>query len=347
MDIKEIQLVDGLRQLYVPKLNEVTKTFPNGTRYWLANSNQFIAAGSSQRDYFELTLYDINEFLACWAGDIARMTCASAETVAEIGESHGNKKFLAWQIVEYYYSAFYAAHSTLKICGLGLVQLDKQIIRNIKRQANTFDNSMENEISDGIYCVNINVNESKIIFYRVKKYDDSHRGLWKRYIDFIDVLCGSAVLTGQFDSSCIRAREPSEEHPSSVYSQMPTSDAQIIIDRIESLKTTINKHGDSNWLSWVRNSVNYNQAFGIWFPYTNYNTKYNELLAIKSLHLLPPLSPRFRYNDEADLLEFAKCCQNINSINYEIILDLAKRHPQNKSFLASGPLKLFNLRSST
>jgi len=345
MKTKEVQLVDGIRQLYVPKLNEVTKTFLNGTRFWMLYSDHFIPTGSTQKDQFELTLYDINEFLDCWAADIARIACASIETVAGITELPRNKKFLAWQIVEYYYSAFYAAHSTLKICGLGLIQLDKRIIKNIRNRANSLGISMESEISDGIYCVDINVNASKVTFYRVSKYDDSHRGLWKRYIDFIDILRGTAVSTGQFDSNCIRLREPEEEHPLSVYSQMAISDAQIVIERIEAVRTTINKHGDSNWLSWVRNSVNYNQAFGIWFPYADYKTKFDELLSMKDLFLIDPLSSEFRNDNEIDLVEFVRCCQVINSINYEIILDLSKRHSKNKSFLVSGPLKLVNLLS--
>lgn len=344
MNITEIQLADGIRQLYVPKLNDVTKFSPKGSRDWLAHSGNFVPIDGCQKDYFELTLYDINEFLACWAGDIVRMTCASIETVTKITESQENKKFLAWQMVQYYYSAFYAAHATLKVCGFGLIQLDKQIIRNVVGRAHTLGISRTDNITNGIYCVNIDVPASKIIFYRVNKYDDSHRGLWKRYVDFIDVLRGSAVISGQFDSNCIKSRAPSEAHPLSIYSQLPIADAQIVIDRIEAIRNTIDKRGDSNWLSWVRNLVNYNQAFGIWYPYTEYQPKYDGLLSMRNLYQNNPLCSMLKYDDEeVELSEFVKCCQIINAINYAVIMDLSKRNSKNKSFLLSGPLKFINL----
>ena len=249
------------------------------------NSSNFIPSGGGQKDYFELTLYDINEFLACWAGDIVRTTCASIETITGITESQPNKKFLAWQLVQFYYSAFYAAHASLKICGFGLVQLDKRIIQNIISRAHSLGISMVNSIEKGIYCVNIDVSSSKVIFYRVNKYDDSHRGLWKRYTDFIDILRGSSVVTGQFDSNCIRPREIAEDYPLSIYSQLPMIDAQIIVGRVEAVRASINKRGDSNWLSWIRNSINYNQAFGVWFPYTDYQDQYSKLVSMKELYL--------------------------------------------------------------
>lgn len=172
----------------------------------------------------------------------------------------------------------------------------------------------------------------------------SHRGLWHRYGDFLDVLNGISVVTGQFDSSCVRHREMSEEYPLSIYSQLSLEDAEPISKRISTIKETINAHGDNNWLSFVRNRINYNHHYGIWFPYKLFKDEYDSLISMHNLHLDNPLSKKLEYEHEFDLNEFVKCCQTIIAINREILFDLSYRHPSNKSFLNNGPLELLNLQ---
>ena len=344
MDIKEIALVNGMRQLFIPHLNSISSYLPEGARNWLELSGNFIPNSNSKKDYFEITLYDIDEFIRAWAGDIVRLSSAAFETVGGITESVKNKKFLAWQMIQYYYAAFFAAHSTLKICSFGLIQINDRIIKNIFKRADSLSISLANNIIKGIYCAKIDIATSKVIFYKVNKYDDSHRGLWHRYGDFLDVLNGISVVTGQFDSSCVRHREMSEEYPLSIYSQLPLEDAEPISKRISTIKETINAHGDNNWLSFVRNRINYNHHYGIWFPYKLFKDEYDSLISKHNLHLDNPLSKKLEYEHEFDLNEFVKCCQTIIAINRDILFDLSYRHPSNKSFLNNGPLELLNLQ---
>lgn len=344
MEEKEIHFADGIRQLYVPKLNKISTYSAAGLRTWLARSDNFIPAGINQPDCFEISLYDISESLSAWAGDIVRLACAAFETVDGITEVLDRKKFLAWQLVEYYYSAFYSAHCTLKICGFGLTQLDSQIIQNIKNRADTLGITFPN-IQKGVYCVKINPNAAKITFYQINRYNDSHRGLWRRYVDFLNVLNGVSVVTDSLDSNCIRKREVTEPYPQSVYAQMPLQDAEIIVNRLEMIKKSLNKKGDCNWLSSIRNLINYNHLFGIWYPYRAYKSEYDRLVSMRSLYMKDPLSQSFCFENEIELIEFVKCCQIINAINKEIIVDLSLRNPENTSFLRNGPLAYMNLHS--
>ncbi|MEA5134670.1 MAG: hypothetical protein VB035_00865 [Candidatus Fimivivens sp.] len=344
MGMKAIQFADGVRQLYIPKLNTVSEWSTTGLRGWLADTDNFVPNQTGQSDHVELALYDVTESLVSWAGDIARLACASLETVKGITQTPGSKKFLAWQLVEYYYSAFYAAHCTLKICNFGLIQLDNRIINNIKRRANTLGTIVPNTFCKGIYCANIQPTLSKIILYKVQRYDDSHRGLWQRYADFLNVLSGISIVTGTVDSNCVRKRNSAEGHPQSIYSQMPLLDAQLLIERIDEVKRILNNTGDFNWLSSIRNAINYNHSFGIWYPYKAFRNEYEKLLEMNNLHLQNPLDPIFNLTDEVDLSQFVKCCQLINSINRELIIDLSSRHPESKSFLNRGPLKYIKLQ---
>lgn len=346
METMEVSIADGIRHLYIPYLNAISSSLPMGIRGWLAGSNHFIPHNGQANDCFEITLYDINEFIQAWAGDVVRLSSASLETVNNISESIKSKKFLAWQLVQYYYSAFYAAHATLKICSFGLVQIDNNIISNIKRVASSCGNRLIGQINKGLYCVELNPSQSKVVFYKIKRYDDSHRGLWNRYADFIDVLRGISVVTGSHDSMCVRAWNGSEPLPKSVYSQLPRSDAEVIVQRLELVKKTMDIRGDNNWLSSVRNNINYNQNYGVWFPYKEFQSKYDKLVSMSSLYMNMATSDVLKYDHGYDLEEFVKCCQIIMAINRELLIDLESRHPSNKSFLKSGPIYLINLYNS-
>lgn len=92
MDIKEIALVNGMRQLFIPHLNSISSYLPEGARNWLELSGNFIPNSNSKKDYFEITLYDIDEFIRAWAGDIVRLSSAAFETVGGITESVKKQK---------------------------------------------------------------------------------------------------------------------------------------------------------------------------------------------------------------------------------------------------------------
>lgn len=345
MDTNEHYFADGARHLYVPRLNTLSNCSSIGLRAWLSESENYIPIKLPLSGCFEIDFYDISEALSALAHDIVRLTCASFETVDAISEIPNQRKFLAWQLVEYYYSAFYSAHSTLKICGFGLLQLNSQIIRQIKRRAETLGVELS-QISQGVYCVNICPSESKMVFYLVAKYDDSHRGLWRRYYDFLNVLLGFSVSTGALDSNCIRPRKISDAYSQSVYAQLSQQDAEIVASHIDGVKNILNKNSDCNWLSWVRNSINYNHAFGIWYPYKTFKAEYEKLIPMRNLYRQNSLNESFAsIENESELVQYVKCCQQINAFNMDLIKDLSVRHPENKSFLKNGPLAYLNLHA--
>lgn len=342
METKEIDITDGMRQLYIPRLNMVSKCTEEGLRTWLASNDSFVPSSSGRGDSFELVFYDISTFLSCLASDISRLSCASIESLNNINEALEPKKFLAWELVKYYYSAFYSAHSTLKICGFGLVQLDQRILNNIKNRANTLGSALPS-LGKGIYCFKIDGASSKVTFFRVGRYDDNHKGLWHRYIDFLDVLSGLSVETNNLDANCIRKNESAAKPKMCIYTQMPLADAEAVVSRLDELKAVINKRGDSNWLSSIRNMINYNHAYGVWFPYKQFEESHFQIPTLKDLYLLSPLSEQLSLDSLPSLSEYVKCCQLVNSINYSLLNDLAKRHPDSKSFLLKGPFAYIKL----
>lgn len=338
--VDNTEFSDAVRQLYVPRLNSISVRSDYGVRGLLECSENFTVLPSTQKNCFTISFYNMDDFLGALASDIVRLSSASFETVEGLTTSAKNKKFLAWQMVQYYYAAFYAAHSILKICSFGLVQLDNRILQKVKHSANAFSipfGSMES----GMYCMKIE--GASVTFFKVQKYDDSHRGLWARYSDFLGVLTGINTLTDELNSKCVKLREEGDSKSLSVYNQLSISDAETIVVRLDLLRKTLTTNGDNNWLSSIRNQINYNHCFGVWYPYKGYLDSYEKLVSLKDLYREPFMSSRLEYKHESNLIEFVKCCENVISMDRELLLDLSKRHPDNKSFLRRGPLELINL----
>lgn len=336
-----IQMTDGLRQLYCPRLNTVSRTADFGIRGWLMQEGNYIATNTSFDNCIELALYDDMPLLYSLAKDIDRLTCAAIETLASVHANAQNAKFLAWQMVQTYYAAFYAAHSTLKVCGMGLTQIDNNILQSVKRRANAQGITLP-PLKAGMYCLDWDAHISKVRMYTVTRYDDSHRGLWQRYADFLRLLCGTHIRTNEPNSNCIRIRQDSESRSQSVYSQLPLADAQLLVERLELLSQTLNKKGDENWLSYIRNEINYSHSLGVWHPYARHHEQYTRILDKRDLYMINSLDDGFKQLDDCDLMKFYKGCHLVVSINREIVLDLVARHPKNKSFLKNGSLYLLN-----
>lgn len=337
MNESTLKFCDGVRHLYVPGLNNISSCTDGGLRQWLATSDSYLPGRSSGDAYFEIILYDMREILSTFASDIDRLSCAAIETVTNISPSIRNKKFIAWNLVNYYYSAFYSAHSLLKILGFGLVQIDDRIIRHLKARCIAAGTS-EPQIANGFYCIEFDFSCSTVKFYKVRRYNDSHKGLWQRFSDFLNVLIGVSVVSGSYDSNCIRIKNPGEPHPMSLYSKLPATDASVIVSKIDALKQILNRHGDNNWLSFIRNSINYNHSFGVWYPYKAYSSDYSHLLSMADLWNKDLLSSDFDTSSEKELGIFVRSCQLINALNFDVLMDLYARHPENKSFLKNGTM---------
>lgn len=337
MSNSKIHFSDGVRHLYVSGLNEVTTPHEGGIRSWLANNSNFVPKSFVGDSYFDIVLYDYDEVVSVLAYDINRLSCAAVETINNISPLTRNEKSMAWNLIKYYYSAFYSAHSLLKILGFGLTSIDETIINSLRKKcvANGLPNPT---IKSGIYCIDISRSEQVLRAYKVKRYDDSHRGMWKRYGDLLNVLEGVAVTTGSYDASCIRVRKPSEPYPMSLLSNLARHDANTILARINIIHDSLNSRGDNNWLSFMRNTVNYNHGLGVWFPYKDINKNYSKITELKKLYQSSILDVAYDCSVGQDLITFVKVCQMINSMNYDVIIDLSLRHPNNKSFLKNGIL---------
>jgi len=342
MNTYGINIVDGLRQLYCDKINRVGSfnKASAGVRQWLFQDTIVFPQSINGTDAIEIITYDLDKPLTSVAYDIQRLSCASLETMSSLKPSENNDKFLAWQLIQMYYAAFYAAHSILKICGMGLTQIDDKAVNNLKKNGRTRGIVIPS-LCTGIYCVDINRNNRWMTIYKGKKYDDSHRGLWARFIDFLGVVNGSIVRTDDYNNACIRLQQLGDCKSDSIWDQFSSADAFIVYNRIESFADLLKQNG-RNWLSNIRNNVNYSHQYGVWFPYQNILKDYKRVVSSNKLYMEDPLSDVFVLDNKSEIIKYVLACHFIVSLNREMLIDLSLRHPNSRSFLKNNVIKYLN-----
>lgn len=301
---------DGIRHTILRDLNNVSNEIKVGINSWLASGKDYIVTRDLTNNCFVIESY-ISEYLKPYAFDINRLSCASIESINDI-DLNSSPKFLGWIITKYYYSAFFSAHAILRLTGNAILNIDIDSIQSVKKTTHNYGFTYAT-LNTGLYCNVLNTTNS-IEFSKDPQYDDSHKGLWLRFLHYINNIS------------------------SGIYAQLPVGDAQIVVDKLSELKDALTNWGSNTglWLSRIRNLTNYSQEFGLWFPYSNYKKEFDNIIKYKNLCKSSPLEIDLATYRGKDLLYFVRTCQLINAINFEVQKDLLDRHPANKSFLSHG-----------
>lgn len=317
-----INFADGLRHLYLFKLNEVNQNVAISLNKWLSDGSLYFVSQNQRPNDFTVNTYDYFHFLEPYSHDINRLSCASIESIRDIERKNWQAKSIGWNITKFYYSAFFSAHCILKIFGYSLTNIDQSSIDKVRTITNSYGFSYQN-LNSGLYCININYQTNTFRFQKNPQFDNSHEGLWKYFNYFL--------INNQ----------------NTIYSQLPQAEAQIVVDKVNELtKALMNWNSQNgNWLSRVRNLVNYSQNYGIWFPYKEYIKEYDKVYDYLNLHKDNPLSIDLNSYAGKDLLYFVRTCQLINAMSNDLLADLESRHPENRSFIKKGVRQFQNLYS--
>lgn len=315
-----ISFSDGLKHLYVIGLNEIGPNISFSLNDWLTQASEYIIFQDLLLNNFSIQTYDAHDFLKPYAFDINRLSCASLESLRDVEVKEWQPKFIGWNITKLYYSAFFAVHSILKITGNSISNIEKTSLESVRRRARAYNFTYQN-LNTGLYCLKIDQRNNTFQFFKNAIYDNSHEGLWKCFLDFINTIIPT------------------------VYNQLPQSEAQLVVEKLEELKAAICEWDSSsgNWLSRIRNLVNYGQKFGSWFPYKESSKEYEKLYDYLPLVNTDPLDIDIKSYRGKDILYFSRTCILINAINLTLLNDISSRHPTNKSFVMNGIHKFQNL----
>ncbi|MCI0564069.1 MAG: hypothetical protein MN733_36805 [Nitrososphaera sp.] len=271
-----------------------------------------------------ITFRDSDLIVEAVAADASRFSSASFQTISITAMECLKRDALAWEMIKLYYSAFYAGHALIRLLGEGCSYFDKSHVTRIKGIADALGKPLPFQIESGIYRAIIERSSTQI---RCIKLRGASGGTHELFWD----------VFGK------RIRAASEEVLSG---PLAPRDAQLVFAQLAALDAIIRRQGSHNWLSVVRNTLQYRHGYGVWFPSELKKGARHSLSRLvgkwnsdpMSIHLNAPGA-----TGNGDLGDFAIACAFIVATCHALLLRIAERSAAGKrSFIHSGPMAFLN-----
>lgn len=285
---------------------------------WIDSGHYNVRATRSKGFDFYVNDHNSN-FSQMMAYDASRMASSSFETIINISRIELIPRSTSWCLIKLYYSAFFAAHSILRMFGYVCSQLKAQQVHNIFKYANAANLPNNTLISNGFYCGRFDP-QTQILSAKMK--NNSHQDTWKKFIECLNTL--SKEVNSLKELTTIK---------------------QTISSYLDSVSLALQSGGkspDGNWLSVIRNEINYRHMHYAWHPYGKNHVEYDDIHAIvknwnKKKLLLGLQTPTHT------ILKFTFLCTQLINLCYLLTLEISKHSKYDNNMFQGRPIQLLNL----
>lgn len=303
---------DAIRACWLRGLHEVTGKPRLDIRGWLKAASYQVDS-SSQPTKIVLNIGSVADCLSAYAYDINRVSVSASETCHSVTEPDRCPRSLAWLMIKVYYAAFFSAHALLRVQGISPSYFEIEDIIVLRRTADLYGISDAKLIPTGQYLCYFDPNSRQLTMQHEAK-SRSHEFLWQEFRKRL------VLMQAELDSVFIPEKQKTEVNA-------------FYADLIKS----ISQHGrtNGNWLSHVRNAVNYRQEYDVWYPHRTKHLvrDWREKMS-QILRGLVSCAPE-KSSDE--VVSFLNTCFAIIAVCRGTLSDMAVRCPKGKSFLEYGP----------
>lgn len=213
------------------------------------------------RRRLRLSVHDASEYEAACVSDSISLTSAAFESALGFAENPAEPRACAWQAISYYYAGYFAANALMRLTGHCCVNLDQRVCAEMSEQTRLYlgQGSLPRDYESGVYFLSrLSTGQGgEIELSQVSARGGVHVQLWVAFQQFL------AILEKEID------RGP-----------LPEADRRGAMNEIHLLRATLTQSGcaQGNWLSEIRNGINYRLEQGLWFPYENCRNSSTSLL---------------------------------------------------------------------
>ncbi len=178
-------LISGARKRSVTKftagLNEinflVSSFTPASPKIKASATSQAIPAVAQKINLF---MIDEKKFAKLIAGEAHKFFLASMISLERARQSQQHN--LSWQIVEHYYSAYYAVHYLMRVCGYSLTNIDDASLKTIVKSSTV---PMTNP-SGGLSTITFSDDCTQVVITKNEKGGGSHKDAWAIWAQILD-----------------------------------------------------------------------------------------------------------------------------------------------------------------
>jgi hypothetical protein len=237
----------------------------------------------------------------CYAYEVTRFAAASFETAMQIEQSNRTPQSLAWLVIQSYYSAYFAAHSLIRASGIACTQVESAACQKIGEIASAL--GVRNAaFKGGAYRCDYDLGRQTVVV-RKPGGKGVHEQFWSVFAAYLRDSSGRILSAGS----------------------LPDSSAQHAASKLDELASVLNSQGcnGGNWLSMIRNDVNYRHTFGAWYPDWRARSYCDSVFHIQKQWQADPETTSLIETD--DLKRFMRTCSFIVSLCRATVLELDKR----------------------
>lgn len=284
---------------------------------WIAQKSYRMTTPLQSKE-FTLDVYSHEQLLLPYAYDINRMAASSFESMHGISPDAGLPKSVGWLIIRSYYSAYFAVQAILRLFGISCSQFDANETKAITDVARLYSIQNGKVAANGYYKSQYDAKASKVY---CKQLSNTHQDVWKSFYELIDDL-STKIASSDFRKN----------------------DRNYVIEYLFKLRDGLSCRGTvggGNWLSRVRNEVNYTHSMGAWFPYASSPNEHMKMFRLTQLWKQPPSEEIIEsLLSESDRLLFVGTCVSIVSLCHALLSDL--HNINGNIFLRYGAMRLAN-----
>lgn len=321
----EPKLAEFLRPYWTDRIWQVEERPRRGLLGWIA-SDDYQPYDSFQQTDFSLYYSDPVVPAGAFGYDATRFAAASFETIHSIPVPLPHPKALGWLLIQSYYAAFFSSQAILRMLGISLTYIDGAGIQRITDLASAYGSLNDVRLTSGLYIVRSNPQLNRLEFTSANTASGPHVAMWRVVAQLLSSLSASILASS----------------PASV-------NAQKAALRLANLRLALTENGgrqSGSWLSLVRNSVNYQLDYGVWYPYRGSGANYETLPPILAKWVSDPLSWELFSDHSRELQRYIECCISLVAICREICLDMESMAPRQRCFhrfVATGVLRHYGV----
>jgi hypothetical protein len=282
---------------------------------WLA-SGDYQPYDPFQPTTFSLYYADPIVPAAALGFDSTRFAAAAFETIHNLPSRLSHPRALGWLIIQSYYAGFFSSQAILRMLGISLTYLDSTGINRITNLASAYGSLNGVSLSTGLYTIRSNRHRKCLEFTSSNAGNGAHVAMWRTFTQLLTTI-SAEILTSA---------------PTSTHTQKAAF-------RLTNLRLAMTENGgrlNGSWLSVVRNSVNYELDYGVWYPYQGSAASYETLPSILTRWLSDPLSWELFPDPSRELHRFFECCASLVGICRELCLDMESLAPHQRCFHRYG-----------
>ena len=272
----------------------ITPSQPDGLRSWLTAGSYRVSQNVDGRiiKLSDVHAAEVGPYLSY---DYERFALSSLESfqvaLVEVA-SHG---YVSWPIIKLYYSAFFAAHAIMRLCGTSIIKLEKEHVDFLQSLSDVYV-SGGGAIRAGMYQIRFRQVASGSLEAAIERQSDSqgaHEGFWRAFDDFLNVTANEMV-------------------------NRKSAEASDFVAGVNEIQPMLRPHGTrrSAWISAMRNEVNYQHRHGSWQPG---RLERRSSARLASIAVTPSAAVRLDFALDADAAEaFIAVSHYLSSLNVEL-----------------------------